>query len=200
MQSVGNNSDLHTQSSLAELLELASSNTSSEFSAHMDPPLPPPPVLPEGSVHGENDQIDQNMFRPLREYLHPARQTTPSCIVLPIGHQNFNFKPGTIQLLPTFHGMDSENPYMHMKEFEDVCGTFMDRNVNEDMVRLKLFPFSLKDKAKMWLNSLEPRSIGTWRDMQTKFLKKYFPANRTVILQQQIMNFVCKPNETFAQA
>ncbi|XP_052177519.1 uncharacterized protein LOC127791578 [Diospyros lotus] len=96
--------------------------------------------------------------------------------------------------------MDSENPYTHMREFEEVCGTCVDQNVNEDTVRLKLFPFSLKDKAKMWLNTLESRSIGTWREMQTKFLKKYFPANRTASLQRQMMNFACKPTESFAQA
>ena len=152
------------------------------------------------SDHGDHDPLEPNMPRPLRDYLHPPRQTTPSCIVLPVNHHRVNFKPGTIQLLPTFHGMDSENPYTHMKEFEEVCGTCMDATVNEDVVRLKLFPFSLKDKAKSWLNTLPPRSIGTWREMQTVFLKKYFPANRTANLQRQMMNFACKPHETFAQA
>ena len=164
----------------------------SQFNENM--PLPP------GSDHGDHGSFEPDTCRPLREYLHPPRQTTPSCIVLPVNHHRFNLKPGTIQLLPTFHGMDSENPYTHMKEFEDVCGTCMDQTVNEDVVRLKLFPFSLKDKAKMWLNTLAPRSIGTWREMQTTFLKKYFPANRTANLQRQMMNFSCKPNENFAQA
>ncbi|XP_052172242.1 uncharacterized protein LOC127788168 [Diospyros lotus] len=154
----------------------------------------------QGGDHVDQDPLGAEMLRPLRDYLHPPRQTTPSCIVLPVNHHRFNFKPGTIQMLPTFHGMDSENPYTHMREFEEVCGTCVDQNVNEDTVRLKLFPFSLKDKAKMWLNTLESRSIGTWREMQTKFLKKYFPANRTASLQRQMMNFACKPTESFAQA
>lgn len=64
-------------------------------------------------------------------------------------------------MLPTFHGMDLENLYTHMREFEEVCGTCVYQNVNKDTMRLKLFPFSLKDKAKMWLNTLESRSIGT---------------------------------------
>jgi hypothetical protein len=33
-------------------------------------------------------------------------------------------------------------------------------------IRLKLFPFSLKDKAKTWLQNLRPGSIRTWDEMQ----------------------------------
>ncbi|KAJ6359540.1 hypothetical protein OIU76_001131, partial [Salix suchowensis] len=131
----------------------------------------------EGSVqvNGPPQFNDQPNFRTLREYLHPARQSTPSCIILPLNQQAFNLKPGMIQLLPTFHGMDSENPYIHIKEFEE-------------------------DKAKLWLNSLRPRSIGTWREMQAEFLKKYFPTHRTAALQRQMMNFSCSPNDSFHQA
>lgn len=79
-----------------------------------------------------------------------------------------------IPLIPHFHGMEAENPYLHIKEFEEVCSTFMDRTCTEEVIRLKLFPFSLKDKAKTCLNSLRPRSIGTWQEMQTEFLKNSF--------------------------
>ena len=103
-------------------------------------------------------------------------------------------------MLPSFHGMDLKNPYTHMREFQEVYGTCVDQNVNKDNVRLKLFSFSLKDKGKIWLNTLESRSIGTLREMQTKFLRKYFLANRTTFLQRQMMNFACKPTKSFTQA
>ncbi|KAL6332918.1 hypothetical protein AAG906_019923 [Vitis piasezkii] len=53
--------------------------------------------------------------------------------------------------------MESENPYAHIKEFEDVCNTFQEGEASIDLMRVKLFPFTLKDKAKIWLNSLRPR-------------------------------------------
>ena len=56
-------------------------------------------------------------------------------------------------------------------------------------MRLKLFPFTLKDKAKIWLNSLRLRSICTWTDLQAEFLKKFFPTHRTNGLKKQISNF-----------
>ena len=104
-----------------------------------------------------------------------------------------------ISLLPKFHGLGSQNPYLHFKEFEEVCSTLHDQSCNEETVRLKLFPFSLKDKAKTWLNYLRPRSIGTWQEAQTKFLKKFFPIHRTNALKRQIMIFPQKDNETFYQ-
>ena len=64
---------------------------------------------------------------------------------------------------------------------------------------MKFLPFPLKDKAKTWLNSLRPRSIGTWQEMQTEFLKKLFPIHRTNELKRKIMIFSQKDNETFYQ-
>ena len=52
-------------------------------------------------------------------------------------------------LLPNFHGMESENPYSHMREFEEVYNTFKEEIATVDLMRLKLFPFTLKDKEKI---------------------------------------------------
>ena len=68
---------------------------------------------------------------------------------------------------------------------------------NEETVYLKLFPFSLKDKAKNWLNALPPHSIKNWLELQAEFLKKFFPLHRTQGLQRQIKNFAQLQNESF---
>ena len=68
-------------------------------------------------------------------------------------------KPYIVPLLPTFHGMESENPYKHIREFEEVCNTFKEDTTTVDLMRLKIFPFTLKDKEKIWLNSLRLRTI-----------------------------------------
>ena len=52
-------------------------------------------------------------------------------------------------LIPTFHGMESENPYSHIREFEEVCNIFKEEIATVDLMRLKIFPFTLKDKAKI---------------------------------------------------
>ena len=74
-------------------------------------------------------------------------------------------RPYLVPLLPTFHGMESENPYSHMREFEEVCNTFKEETIAVDLMRVKCFSFTLKDKANFWLNSLRPRSIQNWTEM-----------------------------------
>ncbi|KAJ9693917.1 hypothetical protein PVL29_009745 [Vitis rotundifolia] len=145
------------------------------------------------SHHGHED--NPNEFRSMRDRMHPPRMSAPSCIVPPT--EQLVIRPHIVPLLPTFHGMESENPYAHIKEFEEVCNTFREGGASIDLMRLKLFPFTLKDKAKIWLNSLRPRSIRSWTDSQAEFLKKFFPTHRTNGLKRQISNFSAKENEKF---
>ena len=100
-------------------------------------------------------------------------------------------------LLPTFHGMESENPYSHMREFEEVCNTFKEEIVIVDLIRLKLFPFTLKDETKMWLNSLRPRSIQNWKEMQVDFLKEFFSTHIKNSLKRHISTFSAIESEKF---
>ena len=81
-------------------------------------------------------------------------------------------RPYLVPLLPTFHGLENENPYTHIREFEEVCNTFKEGVTDMDLMRLKVFPLTLKDKAKIRLNSLRPRSIRNWAELKTEFLKK----------------------------
>jgi len=76
------------------------------------------------SIHNENNK--NNHVRTLRDYINPTRTSAPSCIVFPPDASHFNFKPGIIQHLPTFHGLELENPYLHLREFEEVCNTYND--------------------------------------------------------------------------
>ena len=108
-------------------------------------------------------------------------------------------RPYLVPLLPTFHGMENENPYRHIREFEEVCNTFKEGVTDMDLMRLKVFPLTLKDKAKIWLNSLRPRSIRNWIELQTKFLKKFFSTHRTNSLKRKIYTFAAHNNEKFDQ-
>ena len=117
---------------------LSSSSAPSSSSSHLLT-LASPKAM---SQHEDNPQ------KTMMEYLHPTRTATPSCIMLPPKAPKLDFKPRMIQLLPTFHGLENENPYVHIREFEEVVATFHSRADSVNLVRLKFFPFSLKDKAK----------------------------------------------------
>ena len=79
-------------------------------------------------------------------------------------------RPYLVPLLPTFHGMENGNPYTHIREFEEVCTTFKEGVPDMDLLKLKAFPLTLKYKAKIWLNSLRPRKIRNWAELQVEFL------------------------------
>ena len=100
--------------------------------------------------------------RHMQDYLNPTRASTPSCIILPSNTYTFIIKPSMLPSLSTFYGMESESPYLHVKEFEKMVGTMVDGPQREEIVRLKLFPFSLKDQVKLWVNSLKAYSINSW--------------------------------------
>ena len=68
--------------------------------------------------------------------------------MFPTDVQNFDFKPGMIPLLPIFHGMENENPYVHIREFEEVVATFHYQLGAMDIIRLKFFSFFLERESK----------------------------------------------------
>ena len=91
------------------------------------------PQIDQGDNHSQHAR-DQNQPRTLRHYMNPTRTGAPSCIVFPPETSQFNFKPGIIQLLPTFHGLQSENPYLHLRDFKEVCNTYTDQNCSMNII------------------------------------------------------------------
>ena len=73
----------------------------------------------------------------------------------PKGHLQFIVKPGYFSPLPSFHGMESENPYLHLNDFNRLCQAIKERDTSIDAMKLTLFPFTLKDKATELLQNKE---------------------------------------------
>ena len=69
------------------------------------------------------------------------------------------------RLLPVYQGVDSENLYSFMRDCEDVCSAFLSTGSPLHIICVVLFPFSLKEKDKIWFHSLATNSIFTWEDM-----------------------------------
>ena len=65
----------------------------------------------------------------------------------------FEIKYSFIQRLPSFYGLESENLFKHVDAFLDICSTVFLNNISDDAFSLRLFPFSLKDKVKAWLDT-----------------------------------------------
>ncbi|XP_027082527.1 uncharacterized protein [Coffea arabica] len=126
--------------------------------------------------------------RTLRELAAPNLNQQPLCITFPSLSENtsFELKSGLIALLPSFHGLPGEEPYKHLQEFDVVCNNMKPSGITEEQIKMRAFPFSLKDSAKDWLYYLSPGSITTWDQLKKKFLDKYFPASRAASLRKEI--------------
>ena len=68
------------------------------------------------------------------------------------------------------------------------------------MALLRVFPFSLKDKAKHRLVTHPPNSILTWEDLAMKFLSRFFPPAKAAKYRGDINNFVQQDGETLYEA
>nr|XP_027075770.1 uncharacterized protein LOC113699597 [Coffea arabica] len=123
--------------------------------------------------------------RTLRELAAPNFNQQSLCITFPNLDEEtpFELKFGLIQLLPFFHDFSGEEPYRDLHEF-DV--SMKPPGITEEQIKMRAFPFSLKDAAKDWFYYLPPGSITTWEQLKKKFLKKYFPTSRAASLRKEI--------------
>ena len=127
--------------------------------------------------------------RIMYQLLHPTQSSIPSCIMFPSNAPHVEIKQGLMTILFDFRGLENENPYVHMRAFEEVIRSFYAQNVIET-AELRFFPFSLKNNAKGWLYTLKLKSIGNWGDMTQKFYKKFFPPQKVQQVMRKISSFV----------
>ncbi|KAK1662324.1 hypothetical protein QYE76_050483 [Lolium multiflorum] len=88
-----------------------------------------------------------------------------------------------------FCGTEKESVVEHMIELSTLSSLFSDDVKKRTYFVAKIFPFSLKDDAKTWYNSLPPNSIKSPKELLDVFFRKYFPASAQHIALQRIYNF-----------
>ncbi|KAG7615206.1 Retrotransposon gag domain [Arabidopsis thaliana x Arabidopsis arenosa] len=127
---------------------------------------------------------------------HHQRQ---GIVPLPVQKNNFEIKSGLISMIQgnKFHGLPMEDPLDHLDSFGRLCGLTKINGVTEDMFKLRLFPFSLGEKAHHWEKTLPPHSITSWDDCKKAFRAKFFSNVGTARLRNEISGFTQKNNETW---
>ncbi|CAL9019003.1 unnamed protein product, partial [Prunus brigantina] len=122
---------------------------------------------------------------------------SPSCILLSIEARNYDLKSSHFHMLPSFYGLPNEDPLAHIKEFYNVVSGLPLQGVSEANLRMRAFPYTLKDKAKGWLMTLAPGSLTTWEAVAKKFLEKFFSTQKTATPRGQIFNYKQDDGEPF---
>ena len=154
----------------------------------------------EEEMEDQENDIDN---QPLKDFILPkATNIKPGIVPPPIAANNFEIKATLINMVQQqqFGGLPSEDPHLHLAIFLACCDTFKANGVTDDAIRLRLFPFSLRDRARAWIHSIPADSIKTWDELTEVFLAKYFPPSKTSQLRGQIANFGQMSNESLYDA
>jgi hypothetical protein len=99
-----------------------------------------------------------------------------------------------------FSGASTDDAAAHLNNFFELCEMQKYKDVESDIIKLKLFPFSLRGKAKDWLLSLPKNSIDPWAKCKDAFIGRYCPPAKIIALRSNIMKFSQFDNEHVAQA
>src|SRR3954471_24241399 len=113
----------------------------------------------------------------------------------------YEIKPALLNLVmkDQFSGA-GEDAALHLNNFIELYDMQKYKEVDGDIVKLKLFPFSLRGRAKEWLQSLPKNSIDSWVKCKDAFIENYYPPTKIIQLRSNIMNFRQLDNEHVAQA
>ena len=61
--------------------------------------------------------------------------------------------------------------------------------VRQDVIKLQLFPCSLRDVVATWFDSLPVRLVNTWEELVEAFMSGFFPPALTVERRREIIVF-----------
>ncbi|GJY84905.1 zinc finger, CCHC-type containing protein [Tanacetum coccineum] len=146
---------------------------------------------------------DGNPIHTLGVYFKPSYEGYRNTIELPVGNNVVPLRFDTIQLVQngcSFHGLWSEDPNQHLKDFLKLVESLDLDGENRERTRLHLFQFFLRDQASNWLERLLAGSITTWEDLTTRFLAQFFPLRRTTKLCNDILMFQQHHGESLSEA
>ncbi|KAL4377976.1 hypothetical protein GQ457_02G024440 [Hibiscus cannabinus] len=94
-----------------------------------------------------------------------------------------------LNILGQFGGTPHENAREHIKSFMEICNSFKIHEVSNDVLKLKLFSYSLRDKEKAWMNNILSGSFQSWTELCRNFLAKFSYNNMTDKLRNEITLF-----------
>nr|GEX52920.1 reverse transcriptase domain-containing protein [Tanacetum cinerariifolium] len=126
----------------------------------------------------------------------PTEGCAEAIVVPPILAEQFELKHSLINMMTSeqFFGLETDNPHDHIYWFNKITSTIKYRDVPNSMIKLILFPFSLKGTARWWLEKEPPHQDSLNAAAGGNLLEKS-PQNALTIIENKskVRNSRSKP-------
>jgi hypothetical protein len=132
--------------------------------------------------------MDDINFIPIYQFAAPIETSLmPWESSQPIQTPNYRLSLWLIAMVQilSFLGKEDENPYLR---------------ISDKTLRWKLFPFSLKGKARQWYNKAVGKQQGDWAPLRSNFCIDFYPISQFIDLRVKVLTFKQKHNESLASS
>ena len=151
----------------------------------------------EDKRHDHKEEQRTAAIRPpmtdtMEDFWRPIIQEQYYAIRQPIvDANNFELKPALITVVQQhqFTGHPTEDPNEHLGRFLRMENTMKLNGVRPEVIKLHLFPFSLRDIVATWYASLPYGSVDTWEELVEAYLGRFFPPSLTFKRRRDIIVF-----------
>ena len=95
---------------------------------------------------------------------------------------NFELKSVLITMVQQhqYTGHPSEDPNEQMGRFLGMANTVRLNGVRPEVIKLQLFPFSLRDVVATWFESLSYGLVNNWEELVEAYMSRFFPHSPTL--------------------
>ena len=128
----------------------------------------------------------------MEDFWRPVIRDDYSVVRQPaIEANNFELKPVLITMVQQhqYTGHPSKDLNEHMGRFMRMANTVKLNGVRPKVIKLQLFPFSLRDVAATWFESLPYGSVDNWEDLVEAYISRFFSPTLTLERRGEIIVF-----------
>lgn len=98
-----------------------------------------------------------------------------------------------------FSGGENEELASYLRNFMQNCSTIEIKGVSQNVICLRLFSYSLQEKALDWYFS-HFTEFNTWDGCLSAFAIKYFPRSEAIVVRKEIICFWQTAKEIVVEA
>ncbi|KAL1555250.1 hypothetical protein AAHA92_15716 [Salvia divinorum] len=157
-------------------------------------------LVDDKGAREEAERRNRGIIPVMQMFNHGNVVTIPT--IPRINANNFELRMPLIQRVEQhpFAGRATEDANRHLIKFVEIANTLKINGVEDNAIKVRLFPFSLIDSAKEWFECLPVEKVSSWDDIVALFFDKYYPPGTILKLKSEIYQFIQGHDEPLYEA